>query len=272
MKPIRRVMFVGVLLANHSFLLGHEFWIEPSNPRPVVGDKVDLHLRVGERFEGEPIARTNERIKLFAVLAPEATKPVAISGQDGADPAGTITASQPGLHVIGYHNHPTQIELEAGEFEDYLKHEGLEAVIAERKRLGESTRPGREAYARCAKALVTVKGAPPAGFDRPFGLPLEIIPLADPFTLKRGGELPVRLLFQQKPLGGLKVTATRRNAPEKSVSARTDGEGVARLPLDEPGLWLISAVHMTRAEPDPDADWRSLWASLTFDQRSPDQK
>jgi hypothetical protein len=38
--------------------------------------------------------------------------------------------------------------------------------------------------------------------------------------------------------------------------------------LGQPGLWRISAVHMTRAPDGVDAEWDSLWASLTFEMSS----
>lgn len=45
---------------------------------------------------------------------------------------------------------------------------------------------------------------------------------------------------------------------------RTDARGRARFRLDRSGTWLVRLVHM---EPSSEAgiDWRSYWASLTFE-------
>ncbi len=247
--------------------LAHEFWIEPSEFHPEPGDQVELPLRVGEHFVGEPSARKNDRIKTFAYFAPQQETPTPISGNDGADPAGTITIDKKGCYVVGYHNSPSRIELDAKKFEEYLKEEGLGAIVEERKRLGESDRPGREMYSRCAKSLILAGPPTETGLDRRFGFPLELIPRSNPIASKPGRmEFTVQLLHQDKPIEGVQVAATRRGAPDKAVSARTDKEGLVRFRLDEPGLWLISAVHMTRAENTADAEWESLWASLTFEQ------
>ena len=85
----------------------------------------------------------------------------------------------------------------------------------------------------------------------------------NPYTLAGGGELPVRLLYQGKPLAGALVMALQRGRPDK-VTARSDSRGRALLKLDRPGFWLVKAVHMIPAPADAGADWESLWASLTF--------
>ncbi len=85
----------------------------------------------------------------------------------------------------------------------------------------------------------------------------------NPYMLKGGGELPVRLLYEGKPLAGALVMALQRGRPDK-VTARTDAKGRAVLKLDRPGFWLVKAVQMIPAPADAGADWESFWASLTF--------
>jgi hypothetical protein len=43
----------------------------------------------------------------------------------------------------------------------------------------------------------------------------------------------------------------------------TDSDGKAFVALDNKGIFLVSAVHFIKAE-KKNADWHSLWASLTF--------
>ena len=77
-----------------------------------------------------------------------------VAGREGDDPAGTVVVPVSGLHVIGYHSKHSSVTLEAPKFEAYLKEEGLERVSALRRERGESGKPGREIFSRCAKALV----------------------------------------------------------------------------------------------------------------------
>lgn len=260
-----KVLMIAGLMFFAAIAEAHEFWIEPTNSNPNVGDKVEFKLRVGERFEGEPVLRKNERIQFFGVIAPKAEQPLQIPGEEGADPAGAMLIKHPGLHIIGYHNTPSHIELEPAKFADYLKEDGLEHIIAERAKLGETEKPGREAYERCAKSLMAVPGAEVKGLDRALGFPIEIIPSGNPFNLKSGDAITVRVLFREKPLAGLKVSAIRRGAQEKVTSTQTADDGTAKINIDEPGLWMIYGVHMIRAKDDPKADWHSFWASLTFE-------
>jgi uncharacterized GH25 family protein len=76
--------------------------------------------------------------------------------------------------------------------------------------------------------------------------------------------MPLRLLFEGKPLAGALVVAINRENPEKRVSARSDASGRATFDLAPGGVWLVKAVHMVPAPPSSAADWESLWASLTF--------
>ena len=35
--------------------------------------------------------------------------------------------------------------------------------------------------------------------------------------------------------------------------------------MEKPGVWLVHVVHMVPASTGADFDWRSYWASLTFE-------
>jgi len=49
------------------------------------------------------------------------------------------------------------------------------------------------------------------------------------------------------------------------LTARSDKQGAFSFVLPHAGVWLIKSVHMVRADFFSDADWESLWASLTFE-------
>lgn len=104
-----------------------------------------------------------------------------------------------------------------------------------------------------------------AAATRPVGLTLELVPEVDPTHLPAGRELPVRLLYEGKPLAGALVVAMSREAPAVKLRARTDRHGRVSLALPRRGVWLVKAVHMVPAPRGVPADWESLWASLTFE-------
>jgi uncharacterized GH25 family protein len=240
-------------------LNAHDFWIEPSSFRPKVPSQVRLALRVGQDLRGDPVPRDDRRILRFVLVGPEGESPV--PGLPGTDPAGFARVERPGLYIAGYRSGRTPITLEPDKFEKYLLEEGLEGVVKARAEKKEKEKPGREVYSRCAKSLLLAGLAPATGYDRALGLTLELIPEKNP----EAGELPVRLLYEGKPLAGALVVAISQEEPEKKLSARTDAKGRVKLRLGRKGMWLVKAVHMIPAPKETEADWESLWASLTFE-------
>ena len=244
-------------------LFAHDFWIEPSSYQAAVGSKVTIRFRVGEHFRGDPLPRDPGRVVVFTQFGPRSEKPV--PGVEGFDPAGFVTLDEPGLHLVAYRSTSAFLELEAAEFEEYLRAEGLERVIEERSRRRESEAKGRELYSRCVKSLLRAgSSAEEGGFDRVLGFPVELVPGVNPYELKAGDELPVRVLREGEPLAGALVTAYPHGDPSRSVRGRSDEDGRVKLRLGQPGPWLIKTVHMERMEDGEKADWQSWWASLTF--------
>lgn len=243
----------------------HDFWIELSNPNPAPNSPVSVRLRVGMGFKGDPVPRLQAICRRLTLI--DATGERAIIGAEGMDPAGYFRPAAAGFSTVVYESLPSEVELDGPKFEAYLKDEGLEAISRLRARRGETSKPAKDAFIRCAKALVDIGRAGGPDFNRVAGLPLELVADRDPCALSTGGRLPVHLLYGGKPLPGALVVALNQADPSRSVQARTDARGRATLELPRGGSWLIKAVHMIPAPPGLQADWESYWASLTFTTR-----
>lgn len=256
--------FLALSLLLAPLALAHDVWIEPSSFRPAVGERVTVALRVGQDLRGEPMPRIPALIERF-VLKGEGRE-IPVTGRAGGDPAGTTVVGEPGLQWIGYQSKAYPMTIDGPKFEAYLKEEGLERIIAERARKGQTAAPGRERFYRCAKSLLDATGpsAKPKA-DVPLGFTLELVPGKNPYALSAGDVLPLSLTFGGKPIANVLVVAMRKDAPEKAVQARTDAAGRVSLRLDGAGFWLIKAVHMQAAPRDAGVDWESWWASMTFD-------
>ena len=260
----RRAAAVAAALAlAGSAASAHDFWIEPSTYRPAPGSRVSVSLRVGQDFRGEPVPRNPPAIERFALVT--AAGEAAIDGLPGSDPAGETAVPSPGLAWIVYRSRRSPVALEAEKFEKYLAEEGLEAVSEARRKRGESARPVREVFSRSVKSLLLAGDAPVSAEEagRAAGLTLEILLREDPRRAVPG-KLPVRLLSDGRPLSGALVAALQASPPFR-VAARTDARGDAALPLPRKGVWLVKAVRMTPAPPGVDADWESVWTSLSFE-------
>lgn len=255
----------AIIFALTAAASAHDFWIEPSTYSPRPGEPIRIHLKVGESFKGDPVARNESGIEEFVALGP--TGRLRVAGRDGMDPAGLVRIHDAGTWLIGYRSKPSPVELSAPAFEQYLREEGLERIIDERKARNETASRGRERFSRSVKSLIQVGSSPAHGYDRVLGMTLELVPEADPRTASTG-RLPVRLLHEGKPLHGALVVAmcrTHATAGEGQVvvRSRTNAEGRVEVPLAS-GVWLMKAVHMERAEAGTGADWESVWTALTF--------
>ena len=257
-----------VVLFSGASLAAHDLWIEPTAFLADAGKIVGVRLRVGQDLLGDPVPRDPDLINEFVVVEPTGRKPVV--GRDGADPAGLLRVSGPGLLVVGYRSNPSPIVLTADKFNQYIKEEGLDAVAAQRSARHQTTADAKEIFARCAKSLL-LSGAPTESqHDQALGFPLELVAERNPYALRSGAELPVRLTYEGRPLAGALVMALNRVDPAARMTARSDKDGRVRFRLPSGGFWLIKAVHMIPAPAGSNAEWESFWASLTFDLKGQD--
>jgi uncharacterized GH25 family protein len=261
------VLVMAALALNHAPLFAHDLWLEPTTFSPEPGQVVGVRLRVGHLLlMSDPLPRDPALVKQFVVEDAAGRQPV--YGRDGADPAGLLRVAMPGLLVIGYHSHPSAIELPADKFNQYVQEEGLEAVAALRTRRNETGASAHERFSRCAKSLLLAGAPSEAQGDRLLGFPLELVAEQNPYALRAGEELSVRLTYENRPLAGALVVALNRRAPAEKLAARTDHAGRVRFRLRPGGMWLVKAVHMVPAPAGANAQWESFWASLTFELRT----
>lgn len=256
-----------LLLFSARLAAAHDYWIEASHFWLQPGDRVLFYLRVGEYLAGQPATFSLGRVVRFHI--DNATRRFEVLPLQ-RDPAGTVRLHDSGLQVVSFENRPAYIELPAEQFNSYLQAEGLEAVLAARQEAGTSDQPGKEAYSRCAKSLLWVGGDPPAEggaalHDKPVGLTLELLAETNPYRLQAPAPLTVRLLHQGQPVSGALVMALNKSAPNEVQHVQSGADGRAGFDLRRSGLWLVKAVHMVPATPEAPEDWRSYWASLTFE-------
>lgn len=241
--------------------LAHDMWIEPSAFRAADGQMIHLRLLVGQHLLGDPLPRNVPMINDFVVEDMAGRRPVV--GRHGADPAGFLRILNPGLQVVGYYSKPSPVALPAEKFNEYLKEEGLDAIAALRTSRKELSLDVNERFSRCAKSLLAAGSA--GGGDRVLGFPLELVAEKNPYTMLAGEALPVRLLYENRPLAGALVVAMNRMNPALTQKARTDPQGRVRLKLPADGMWMIKSVQMT----GQGGEYQSLWASLTFEILAP---
>jgi len=261
MKHALTLMMAVVLTG--APLSAHDMWIDPTTFAPEAGQIVGVRLRVGQDLLGDPIPRDAALINQFVFDDGSGRKPLV--GRDGADPAGFLRVAAPGLIVAGYRSNPSAVEMTAEKFNQYLKEEGLDAIAALRAQRHETGANAHEIFSRCAKSLMLSGAAKEGQGDRSLGFTLELVAEKNPYALRTGQDLPIRLTYENRPLAGALVVAMNRRNPSARLAARTDGDGRVSFRLPSDGMWLVKAVHMVPAAAGAGAEWASFWASLTFE-------
>jgi hypothetical protein len=161
-----------------------------------------------------------------------------------------------------------QTHLPSVRFNDYLTAEGLTPALEQRARLHQMDADGSERYSRCAKAIVQV-GSPdarsPGNVTKPVGLPLEIVPEANPYAVPRPASLPVRVFYAGHPLAGalVKLTNLKDDASPFEVHV-TDHDGRASFTMPESGSWLLNVIWTKPLPRSEDTDFETIFSSLSF--------
>ena len=116
---------------------------------------------------------------------------------------------------------------------------GLRHVLELRTQRGEADTDGVEAFSRCAKALLVAGEPRPDLEDRPLGFELELLTEKHPARLGPSRVLPVRILYQGRPLALHPLRAMWEEDPTVSLEVRSDENGRARFELPRTGVWMV---------------------------------
>ena len=255
----------ALILASAVPVFSHDLWIVPGKFFLQPGEKTRVFVNSGDTFPTSAALVNAARIQTFTVhTGPSAENPVINFVAEGESLTTEIAAAEAGSLVLTLALEPRLIRLKPEEFHRYLMDEGLPQLVRLREALGESEHPAVERYTKWAKALLFVGVREDGRWSEPTGMRLELVPQSPPQALRRGGTMLLVVLFEGKPLPDVTVVGGRAGTPAHRVSAVTDSNGEISLVLQEAGRWYLRALHVTRLQDDPEADWESFWTTITF--------
>jgi uncharacterized GH25 family protein len=255
------LLVAGPLFAHDMFLRLEQFFIAPNTT-------VNVRLFNGT-FTLSENSISPDRLADVAVVSPTGRVKLDVaqwnaSGDTSVFPMRTGAA---GTYVVGVSTKPRVLEMSGTDFNAYLRSDGIPDELAARRAQRRLNEPAKERYQKHVKALVQVGATTSGAFATVLGYPAELVPLQNPYALRVGATLDVRVLVDGAPVanqfvqyGGL--SATNGRVAQRNI--RADAAGLVHIPLDRAGTYYIKFISMTRMSNDAEANHASKWGSLTF--------
>lgn len=255
-------------LTAASAAFGHDFWVQPTRYWIAPNSTAAVSLQVGHGKDRVRWDSDLRRVTTFRTVGPGGVK-----DQRSALRIGAVEQDHPvafgasGTYLLYLTTDFAESELPGLRFTDYAKAEGLTAALAERDRTKMTDRPGREMYTRRAKAIVQVGPVSASGdavVMKPLGLSLEIVPEANPYAVDAGDSLPVRVIYEGKPLAGATVKLNNLDFDFRPIEVlKTDAAGRAVFRMPRAGSWQLNVIW-SKPIKSRRADFETTFSSLTF--------
>ena len=261
---MKKALLIIVITFFVSSILAHEFWLQPEKFIYKPGENINIRFWVGEDFDGSNWSGNRDKVKKLQLHLDDITDDISEQVTDEKGDSLQLNIFDESTPMITFNSANSFIRLDSAKFNAYLEEDGLTAALDYRKAHQEMDSAGTEYYQRSVKTLLQV-GGKKSNISRATGLPLDIIPLSNPYALASTDTLAVKILFQQKPLANQLVNVWQR-VDGKTTRTRyhTDTKGGLRFVVFTSGKWMVSTVQMLHLENEPAAHWQSYWGSCTW--------
>jgi uncharacterized GH25 family protein len=256
---------ISAASAHEMFLLSDKVLQQPN------ADQV-IRL-INGTFDKSENSIARDRMAKVSILANgRTTAPATSSWYDDATSSYLrYRTGEPGTYVIGVSTKPKMITLPRADFIAYLKHDGVLDTLGPFEKTSKLTQV-RERYSKHVRALVQVGERRSDDFGKALGFPVEILFDQNPYSLKFGQEVSFRVLYKGRPVANQLARASYEGFHGHDASGghlnayemRTDKDGRARFLLSKKALWYVSLINMQQLSGDPEADYESNWATVTF--------
>ncbi len=263
-SPKRKAVSFLLLMAFSVAMQAHEFWLQPIKFKYKIDEDASIDFMVGESFTGEQWDLKKHKVELLEWYT--ATSKIDLASQVKNVKGFRLVEKlrSEGTHLFAMKSNAAYIELAAEKFNEYLKDDGLDNILNERKKKNQLDKPSKENYTRFTKLLLQAGEQPDDTYKKNVGFRIEIIPKINPYSLKSGDYLECIILFEGKPLPHALVKIwSRLNNTTFLQNSYTENDGTIKFPISTRGAWMVSTVKMISGDL-PTSQYHSLWSSLVF--------
>ena len=277
-KPARRrtmlrasVMCALLLPMAAAIASAHDMFIRPERFRVAENTEILVRLLNGTFSRS---LNSIARVRLADVRVQGSTALIELDTADWNATGDTSTfrfrTGGAGTYVIGVSTRPNVIAMSGADFARYLREDGIPDELAQRRREGIAADSARERYAKHVKALLQVGATPSDDYATVLGYPAELVPLDNPYARRGAGTLRFRVLVDGQPVANQYVQYGGRTANGARIAmrgARSNAEGIVRIPVQGSGPRFVKFISMTRTPGAAETTHESKWATLTFEVR-----
>jgi len=260
----RKIVSTVCILVCITLVQAREFWLQPDKFIFQPGENLLLSFNVGENFMG---GRWNlGRQAIIRLERHQLGKMNNLSSliKDGDKNPIPIPLQEEGTHLVLMESNNSFLERESDSFNEFLKSEGQDDILAQREKTNSLAKPGKEVYSCHTKLLVQVGDKKDDTFRKADGFPIEIIPEKNPYTLRKGDPLRFKIVYQGKPLFGARVKVWNRYDNRTTLqNIYTEKNGVIETRISNPGPWMVTVVKVLPSKATG-AEWQSYRVSLVF--------
>lgn len=249
----------------------HEMFLKAQNSFQEPGSDQVIRLINGTFDKSENAIARDRMANVSIVAGGVVTNPRQSDWSDDENSSYlSYNSGEAGTQVIGVSTKPKIIEMSPDDFVAYLKHDGVldTLEVFEEENTLDSI---RERYSKHVRTIVQVGENRSGSYSGSLGYPVEIILEQNPYELRFGDDVSFQVLYKGAPAANQLVRASYEGfhghdaagGHINSYNVRTDEDGRASFLLANKALWYIALIHMEKID-DPEADYESNWATLTF--------
>lgn len=246
-----------------SLAVAQELWIEPDKFYFTPGETARVSFMLGSNFIGDPWNAKATSVQRFEHHTDGQEHDLKMLTKEGAQPL-EMRLQQDGCHLLVLETTRVFRKMDGETFTSYLREEGLDNIYYQREKMKISGDSATEYAARYSKVILQAGSRLDDTYKKICNLPLEIVPDKNPADMKKGDPIRFTILYQGKPLFGAKVKVWNRYHHRTTVqNIYSQQDGMIETHVSNPGTWMISVVNMIPSR-DPNARYRSFWATLVF--------